>query len=107
MRIQLITFGGCPHAASARELLRRTLERSGLECDFDEVDSTVEDTPSSLRTWGSPTILVDGVDAGGEPVGTGPGCRLYPDATGRTTGLPPEAGLRELLARSLTSARRR
>lgn len=39
--------------------------------------------------WGSPTILVNGVDVGGEPVPNGSSCRLYRNPDGRIQGFPP------------------
>jgi hypothetical protein len=44
--------------------------------------------------WGSPTILVDGVDSLGERVPTGPCCRLYPEEQFGIRGVPSEAQLR-------------
>lgn len=84
MRVQLLTFDGCPNAAAARRALRRCLEAAGLPSSFDELDTGGPDTPDELKNWGSPTILVDGVDVGGESIPTGTSCRLYdnPDHRG-------------------------
>jgi len=102
MKVQLITFAGCPNADSARELLRRTLLRAGLEATFEEIDSLSPLAPEHLREWGSPTILIDGVDVGGEQKPAGRSCRFYRDAAGGLQGSPPEP----VLLRAIQAAKR-
>ena len=87
MRIQLLTFPGCPHAETARATLRALLATPGIAVEVEEVDTTAPDTPESLRRWGSPTVLIDGVDIEGEEP-TGPSCRLYRDEHGRIQAGP-------------------
>ena len=102
MKIQLLSFPGCPNADATREALRRTLIASGLPPSFEEVDVTAPETPDRLRAWGSPTILVDGHDlAGAAP--TGPGCRFYEVVPEGLRGVPPD----ELIRRALIDARLR
>lgn len=75
--VQLISFAGCPHADEARRALRAALAALGREPSFEEVDFGNPDTPPALRAWGSPTVLVDGLDVtGGTP--SGRSCRIYP-----------------------------
>jgi hypothetical protein len=104
MRIQLITFTGCPNTSGAREALTRVLARAGIADVIEEVDTSDPRTPEALRDWGSPTVLIDGVDVGGLDAPSGPGCRLYVQARGASRGIPPEslilAGLRRALARA-------
>ncbi len=70
MKVQLLSFPGCPNAEQAREALRRSLAAASLPPTFEEVDVTAPGAPEHLRQWGSPTILVDGRDvAGGSPTG--------------------------------------
>lgn len=97
MRVQLLTFPGCPNAEAAREVLQRVLTASRIDARIEEVDTTAPDAPDELRGWGSPTILVNGADAGGLDVPTGTSCRLYRDEDGRPRGTPPEALLRTAL----------
>lgn len=102
MKVQLLTFPGCPSAEGAREALRRSLSAAGLPLRFEDIDLTAASTPARLRAWGSPTILVDGRDlAGADP--EGPGCRLYDGATGVRQGIPPD----ELIRNALSDARPR
>lgn len=95
MRVQLLSFPGCPNASAAREALRRARAYTGLPQLFEEVDVTSPDAPAPLRDWGSPTILVDERDVAGEAP-SGPSCRLY-DAR----GIPDV----EVIHRALDSAR--
>ena len=77
MKVQLLYFSGCPHVDATRQILRHALRACDQPPEFDEVDVTAADAPAALCGWGSPTILVDGVDiGGGQPSGTS--CRLYP-----------------------------
>lgn len=104
MKVQLLTFSGCPHAAAAREMIQNVLSSSGIRASLEEVNTTAPETPERLRGWGSPTILIDGYDIEGQETPISGGCRLYRDAAGRLQGSPPEATLRAALARSGMSA---
>jgi mercuric ion transport protein len=97
MKIQLIYSDDCPHVEAARAALLRSLVAEDLSVSFEELDVAAPGTPAHLREWGSPTILIDGVDVGGETAPTGPCCRLY-DAARR--GIPSDAMIVEALRRS-------
>jgi len=99
MRIQLITFPECPNASAARAALERALASAGVTDGIEEVNRSDPDTPGPLRGWGSPTVLLDGEDAGGEAEPTGFGCRLYRGDDGRVQGTPPESLLSAALQR--------
>ena len=102
MKVQLLTFPGCPNAAAARELLRRVLESSNVLAEIEEVDTSAPETPERLRGWSSPTILIDGMDIEGLERPATASCRLYRDPAGRLSGVPPEATLQAALARIRT-----
>jgi mercuric ion transport protein len=56
------------------------LEAALADCginDYEEIDILDPKTPDELRGWGSPTILVDGVDITGQPKGDSVSCRVY------------------------------
>ena len=91
MRIQLITFTGCPNAAAAREVLARVLAAAGIAEVIEEVDTSDPRTPEALRSWGSPTVLIDGIDIEGQDATSGPGCRLYANDQGASQTVPPES----------------
>ena len=89
--IQLLYSPDCPNVASARNALDRALTSYPEAPPVTEIDVTDPVTPAHLRVWGSPTILVDGVDvageepaAGGEPLA--PWCRVY--QVGDSRGAP-------------------
>ncbi len=102
MKVQLLSFPGCPNADAAREALRRSLLAAGLPPRFEEMDVTAQGTPERLRAWGSPTILVDGRDVA-DAAPTGPSCRLYPGPEGGAQGIPPE----DLIGKALGEGRLR
>jgi len=101
MTIQFLSFPGCPSAPGALAVLERVAAGLGVTDRIEEVDMTAHDTADALRDWGSPTILVDGVDAGGETQPNGPGCRLYMNAEGGTSGIPPETLLSAAIRRAM------
>src|SRR6266536_2146095 len=88
VKIQVLSFPGCPNADAARQALRQVLEVHGLPSHFEEIDLTAESTQYELRAWGSPTILIDGVDVGGERQPAGVSCRLYESASPFLRGIP-------------------
>jgi mercuric ion transport protein len=78
MKIQLLTFPGCPNAGLARQRLQAAISEMGLDASICEVDVSAPRTPKRLRGWGSPTILIDGRDVGaGGPCAVGGSCRIY------------------------------
>jgi len=103
LKIQLLTIPGCPNAALARELLRHVLESSRVPAEIEEVDMAAPGTPEALRGWGSPTILIDGVDIEGAEAPAASGCRLYQGPGGSLSGTPPEAILRAAVTRARRS----
>ena len=78
MKIQFLSFEGCPLSDAARDQLDQALNA----CDFNEkyevIDIMDPDTSEDLRSWGSPTILINGLDVTGFPKGDSVGCRIYP-----------------------------
>jgi hypothetical protein len=75
-RVDLIYFEGCPHVAAARANLRTAIESVGAGPTWREWDAASEATPSELRRYGSPTVLVDGRDVtGGVGQAGGMACR--------------------------------
>ena len=77
MEVQFLVFSGCPLADPARDNLKKALAECG-KSDFEEIDTLGPASPEELRDWGSPTILVNGLDVTGLPKGNSVGCRVYP-----------------------------
>lgn len=83
MTVQLLVFDGCPLAEPARKNLKQALAVCGME-EFEEIDILDSASPEELRGWGSPTILVNGLDVSGHPKGDCESCRIY----GTPDGVP-------------------
>ena len=66
MTVEVIYFAGCPHAESARALVRRCVAGVGIDVAVIERE---DDFPS-------PTVRVDGRDVMGDPPMSGRACRL-------------------------------
>ena len=83
MTVEVLYAPGCPHAAGARALVRRCLERLG---------SPAVSLIEREGDFPSPTVRVDGRDVMGPPSAWEPGCRL---------DLPTEESLMRALAEAL------
>ena len=98
MKVQLLSFPGCPHAAPTRERLQRALAALGGEVTYEEIDTSAASCDPALAAWASPTVLVEGVDLEGRSA-SGGGCRLYDSRKG-LTGAPSEELIRAALVRT-------
>ena len=78
MKIHLLYFQGCPHVEAARASVRGALAAEGIDAPIEEIDVQDPAAPAWARGWGSPTILIDGKDVGGQGPSTSSSCRLYP-----------------------------
>ncbi len=76
VNVQFLAFDGCPLADAARANLEKALADCGMS-GYEEIDILGPDTPDDLPGWGSPTILVNGVDVSGQPKGDSVSCRVY------------------------------
>jgi len=94
MIVQLLVFEGCPLAAPARENLKKAIAMASCGIDnFEEIDILDPESPEELRSWGSPTILVNGKDITGHAKGDSVSCRLY-DSPG---GVPAVESMIDIL----------
>jgi hypothetical protein len=105
MRIEILHIDGCPHTAGAGERMREALSVAGLEDEaiaFTLVASSAD--AERMPFAGSPTILIDGVDA--FPSGTRTmelACRVY--ATPEDlAGLPTVSQIVEVLERPTSAS---
>ncbi|HEX8724532.1 MAG TPA: hypothetical protein VF737_03975 [Gemmatimonadaceae bacterium] len=92
MKLELIYFRDCPHAAEARANLRAALAAAGMvDLPVTEWDRDDAAAPDYVRGYASPTVLVNGHDVSGDtaPVAA---------ASCRATGAPTVATIREALA---------
>lgn len=98
-KIEFIYEPGCPNVADARAQLRLALEQTGLPMLWQEWQNNDPNSPAHARRYGSPSILVAGVDVAGEPPSDAPSCRIYANTQGRNRGVPDVAMIRTALER--------
>ncbi len=68
-RIELVFFEGCPNVGLARDNLRSALQSVDAHITWTEWDLRSDSTPKDLRSYGSPTVLIDGRDVTGDSTG--------------------------------------
>ncbi|MGE0560154.1 MAG: hypothetical protein AB7E73_12475 [Burkholderiales bacterium] len=102
MKVELIYDADCPNVERARALLIRAFTGTGVSARWLEWERTAAGSPEYAKTFGSPTILIDGKDVAETSDVSGSGaCRVYSDGTGRLSGIPPlEAVASALLAKA-------
>lgn len=101
-RIELIYDADCPNIVAARSQLTHAVKDAGIESVWQEWDRGDHNAPDYVRTYGSPTILVDGKDVVVSDNPDAGCCRIYVDETGAMRGVP---GTDEIIE-SLKSASR-
>jgi hypothetical protein len=77
--VVLLYERSCPNVRAARASLMRAFSAAKLPAQWREVDVDAPDTPAEWRAFGSPTVLVDGMDVGDGTRAEGAACRLYDD----------------------------
>lgn len=97
--IELIWEAGCPHIETARARIRQALAAAGRPLVWGEWDREDPHTPDNRAGYGSPSILVDGVDVAGAPPAGASCCRVYRAPDGEFVGAPTV----ELVQQALTS----
>jgi hypothetical protein len=65
MTVELVYLEGCPHAAAARDNLRRALRAAARLTIWREWELNDRAAPARVRTLPSPTVLVNGRDVTG------------------------------------------
>lgn len=89
-KVELIYDADCPNVAQARSLLIEAFAQTGVSARWHEWTRGAADSPEYARRYGSPTILVDGVDVAGNAPDPGNGaCRVYTDNWGALSRTPP------------------
>ncbi len=103
MKIEVLSFAGCPNGKPALELVRRTLRELGLKAEVRFVLVADAAEAEQRRFLGSPTVQVEGRDIEPGRRGDPPSfsCRVYRSPSG-AVGMPP----RDMLVAALEEARR-
>lgn len=100
MIVEILTFSGCPNAASAMERVREALKAEALEADIRAVEVDTPELAQQMRFLGSPSVRVDGRDV--EPgadrrLEFGLMCRTYREGD-QAKGAPGVALIRHALS---------
>lgn len=100
--VELVYDADCPNVGQARAQLLRAYAMTGLPARWREWRRDQKHAPERVRSFGSPTILVDGKDI--VPAATDAACcRMYAQSDGTMTGVPPV----ERIASAIGAARGR
>ena len=87
--VELIYDTDCPNLEGARTNLLHAFHSAGIPPTWKEWDRSAHESPSHARSYGSPTILINGRDvADASPLQDADCCRIYPDKNGRLRGAP-------------------
>jgi hypothetical protein len=88
-RVELVYDRDCPNVEAARVLLRQAFTQMGIPAVWQEWDRNAPESPVYARHYGSPTILVNGLDvAGVDPSDGADCCRIYQDEHRGLRGVP-------------------
>ncbi len=94
--VELIYDQFCLNAGRARQVLGEAFAKVGIASSWAEWDRESPESPKRARSYGSPTILVNGKDVGGEkPNDGGNCCRVYGDDENGFSGVSSIVALKE------------
>lgn len=99
--VELVYDRECPNVAQARANVLRAFVRASITPRWTE--HLHDEAPPHARGFGSPTILVDGLDVAGIAPGAEECCRVYAAEGGTLTGVPDVAAIAAALAASEAS----
>lgn len=92
MRVELLSFDGCPHHELLLPHLRELLAGAGIDADIELVRVNDASAAVQQRFLGSPTVRINGQDvepAAAQRTDYGLKCRLFATADG-LRGMPPD-----------------
>ncbi len=101
MRIEILTFDGCPNEAVTRERVREAMLLESVRGAIDVIEVTTPQAAQNLRFLGSPSVRLDGEDIEAAARGKsayGLMCRTYESDAG-TVGAPSLEMIRAAIRR--------
>jgi hypothetical protein len=108
MRIEVLTFAGCPNAATTRDFVRQALNLEAVDAEIDYISVETAEFAQSQRFLGSPSVRVDGEDvelSANERTAFGLMCRTYGHGA-EAAGSPSVAMIRSAIRRRIGVSRR-
>jgi mercuric ion transport protein len=101
LSIDLIYDRTCPNVDETRNRLRAALAETVGQRAWSEWDREDSETPDAFRGYGSPTVLINGLDVDRGKQKAAPAdpdcCRLYEDGAGHLTGVPSVESISSLI----------
>lgn len=89
MQVELVYEKTCPNIEAARVQLLHAFTEAGLSPHWQEWEVSSPDAPIHVHGFGSPTILVDGLDVSGLMTeGNDYCCRVYANSEEHNKGVP-------------------
>ncbi len=103
MRIELLTFDGCPNMRPTLDLVQEALRLEAVDAPIHVIGVDSPEAARHLRFLGSPSVRIDGDDV--EPkamqrTSYGIMCRTY-DSSSSDAGVPPIEMIRAAIRRAL------
>ncbi|MHB8433092.1 MAG: DF family (seleno)protein [Candidatus Tyrphobacter sp.] len=101
MRVEVLTFEGCPNAEATRDLVRQAMRLEGVDAAVDCVEVNSPEAARDARFLGSPSVRIEGEDvepSASERTAYGLMCRTYQCATG-VSGTPSIETIRAAIRR--------
>jgi hypothetical protein len=102
--VEILWWAGCPSTDRAQEELEQAIKDVGLSgVGVRRTEISTDEEARARRFFGSPTILIDGVDVASpepeEPVALA--CRVYVRRDGRVSPTPDPDDMRDALRRAV------
>src|SRR6266496_6804733 len=99
-QVELIYASDCPNVPAARQQLLRAFRAERMAPQWWEWDRDSADSPAYVRSYGSPTILINGEDVAGAEAEADMGCcRIYRYSGSADEGVPDAEQIRAALLR--------
>jgi len=101
MKVELVYDSDCPNVLEARNYLQCAFDEARIPAKWTEWEKSSLDSPGYVRSYGSPTILVNGKDVDGVSPSDGiSSCRIYRSES----GVPKKASSVETIVSVLRSS---
>lgn len=98
MQVELVYEKTCPNIEAARVQLLHAFNEAGMTPRWQEWEVSTADAPAHVHGFGSPTILVDGMDVSGVMTeGDDYCCRVYAHSENDNKGIPALADIVQAL----------